>query len=222
MKEAEQAVIIDPEEPATASVIWLHGLGADGYDFAPLVRELDGQLLRTTRFVFPHAPRRPVTINGGYVMRAWYDVLDMDLTRRPDEAGIRSSAATLRGYVAQESERGVPTGRIVLAGFSQGGAVALHAAVRHPARIAGVLALSTYLPLPESTAQEAAPANRDTPMFMAHGEHDPVIPLQHAETSRDFLRRLGYRIEWHCYPMPHAVCPQEIVDISAWLRTCLA
>jgi phospholipase/carboxylesterase len=206
-------------------VIWLHGLGADGSDFAPIVPELDLGGVGAVRFVFPHAPMRPVTINNGYVMRAWYDVAFGDLegrTRRADEAGVRASQAEVEGLVAREKARGIAARRIVLAGFSQGGAVALVAGLRHPERLAGVMALSTYLVLAESLAAEASPANADVPVFYAHGTHDPVIPIELARASRERLVGLGYAVQWHEYPMQHSVCPEEIAAISGWLQRALA
>jgi len=219
--DERNAVIVEPGGQATASVVWLHGLGADGHDFEPVVPALGAGLTATTRFVFPHAPMRPVTINAGYVMRAWYDIADADLRTRPDEAGLRESAAILERYVEAEEARGIPTGKIVLAGFSQGGAVALHTGLALPRRVAGVLALSTYLPLPEAARAEMAEASRALPVFMAHGEHDPVIPRTVGAASRDLLRDLGCEVSWHEYPMPHAVCPEEIVDIAVWLSGVL-
>lgn len=221
MSEAQQAVVVAPRAGADASVIWLHGLGADGHDFEPVVAAMPASLTRHVRFVFPHAPMRPVTINGGMVMRAWYDVLEPDITRRPDAAGIRDSAGILEEYIAAEAAAGRAAGRILLAGFSQGGAVALHAGLRHAQRLAGIAALSTYLPLPERLAREAAPANRGTPLFMAHGMQDPLIAPAHALRSRDLLRELGYEVQWHEYPMPHAVCAEEIEALSAWLEALL-
>ena len=204
-----------------ATVIWLHGLGADGYDFEPIVPELDLPAKPAVRFVFPHAPMMPVTINGGAVMRAWYDVYDLEGARRPDEAGIRASQKRLASFVVRENERGVPTRAIVLAGFWQGGAIALQTGLRHGERLAGIMALSTYLPLARSLANERNDANRDVPIFMAHGVEDPLIPLAVAERSRDALLALGYRVEWHAYRMPHAVCGEEIAAIAAWLRGAL-
>lgn len=213
----DDAIVITPPETADASVIWLHGLGADGRDFEPIVPELGAANTRRVRYVFPNAPQRPVTINSGYVMRAWYDVYDMDLTRRPDEAGIRESEQLLRAYVEAERGRGIPAERIVLAGFSQGGAVALHTGLRYEHRLAGILALSTYLPMPEATREEVHDANRDVPLFMGHGTYDPVIPLRQGESSRLALEAMGYDVDWHSYPMEHSVSLEEIRDIAAWL-----
>ncbi len=204
-------------EPRHA-VIWLHGLGADGYDFEPLVPELNLPADKPVRFLFPHAPRQPVTINGGMVMRAWYDITGTEMVRHEDDAGIRRSAAAVRNLIANENARGIPTDRIILAGFSQGGAIALHTGLRHPESLAGILALSTYLPLSAQLEAEAHAANRATPIFMAHGLYDPVIPLILAESSRTRLQEAGYSVQWHSYPMPHAVSPQEIRDISHWFR----
>ena len=203
-----------------ATVIWLHGLGADGHDFEPIVPEL-GLQDRSIRFVFPHAPVRAVTINGGMQMRAWYDIKDSAI-RREDESGVRESQAQIEALIARERSRGVPASRMVLAGFSQGGAIALQTALRHPERLAGVLALSTYLPLADKLGTESSPANRDVPIFMAHGTEDPVIPISRAQTSRRELLDLGYPVEWHEYRMPHSVCMEELVDISTWLRAALA
>jgi phospholipase/carboxylesterase len=197
------------------AVIWLHGLGADGHDFEAIVPEL--RLRRPVRFVFPHAPIRPVTINNGLEMRAWYDIVGFDAARE-DGAGIRASAAAITRLVDRELERGITADRIVLAGFSQGGAIALHLALREPRRLAGVLALSTYLPLAGSLAQEKSAANVALPIFMAHGEYDPVIPLASADASRKILEREGYAVDWHVYPMPHSVCAPEVAAIAAWLE----
>ncbi len=202
-----------------ASIIWLHGLGADGHDFEPIVPELPLPAGLNARFVFPHAPVQAVTINYGHVMPAWYDVYG---DGRQDADGIRLSQGRIEALIARERERGVAPGRVVLAGFSQGGAIALQTGLRHPERLAGILALSTYLPLAESVAAEASPTNREIPIFMAHGAEDPVIPLQRAVISRDQLRKLGNPVEWHEYPMPHAVCPEEIADVGAWLGRVLA
>ena len=197
------------------AVLWLHGLGADGHDFEPIVPELG--LGVPVRFVFPHAPVRPVTINGGMAMRAWYDILGFDRRAREDAAGIRASAAAVTELVDREIERGMSSDRIVLAGFSQGGAIALHTALREPRPVAGVLALSTYLPLAATLASERSAANARLPLFMAHGTDDGVLPLQLAETSRGALEALGYAVEWHAYPMAHSVCMEEVGAIGAWL-----
>ena len=203
----------DPER----SVIWLHGLGADGRDFVPIVGELDLPPA-PIRFVFPHAPVQPVTINNGMSMRAWYDIVADDLARREDERGVRASQGLVEALIARERERGIAASRIVLAGFSQGGAIALQTGLRHPERLAGIMALSTYVPIAATLEAERNPANADVPIFMAHGTQDPIIPLAHARRSRELLERLGYPVEWHEYVMPHSVSPDEINDIGAWLR----
>jgi len=221
MADRLEAIEIETAESPGASVIWMHGLGADGHDFVDVVPELGLPARPGVRFVFPHAPMRPVTINGGYVMRAWYDIRDDGGVRREDAAGVRASQKAIEALIAREKERGVAAAAIVLAGFSQGGAMAIHTALRHPDRLAGVMALSCSLPLAEALAAEAAPANRDVPIFMAHGTHDPMIPMARALRARETLAGLGYRLEWHEYPMPHSVCREEIRDISAWLATVL-
>jgi phospholipase/carboxylesterase len=215
LHETEQAVTLEPAAPARAAVVWLHGLGADGHDFVPIVTELGLPADLPVRFVFPHAPVRPVSINNGMRMRAWYDITpDM---RRQDESGIRASAATVEGFLQREIAAGIPAERIVLAGFSQGGAITLHTGLRYPQRLAGLLALSTYLPLPERYAAEARPERKDTPILMCHGQHDPMLPLQLGTWSRDALQEGGFAVEWREYPMQHNVCPEEIADIGAWL-----
>lgn len=203
--------------PVDRSIIWLHGLGADGHDFEPVVPalRLHGQRIR---FVFPHAPVRPVTVNGGMRMRAWYDVLGLDLGSRQDEQGIRESAGHVRQIIEHENERGIPSENIVLAGFSQGGATALHTALRFPERFAGIIALSTYLPLTDRFDAEAHPANRETPIFMGHGTMDPLVPLALGQGTHAFLVERDYRVSWNTYPIPHAVSPQEIMDLGNWLR----
>ena len=195
-----------------ASVIWLHGLGADGHDFEPIVPEL--RLKAPVRFVFPHAPVRPVTINNGMRMRAWYDIFQFG-GGPEDEAGIRSSEKLVQTLIENEKHP------VFLAGFSQGGAIVLQTALRYPKKLAGVLALSTYLPLSSTLSNEKSKANQDVPIFMAHGTQDPVIPLQKAKLSREVLERLGYKVDWHEYPMPHSVCPQEIADISGFMAKLL-
>jgi phospholipase/carboxylesterase len=202
----------------------MHGLGADGNDFVPIVGELGLDGGPATRFVFPHAPMRPVTINNGFVMRAWYDVSFGDLegkSRQADEKGVRESQAQINALIEREEKRGVPAANILLAGFSQGGAIALHTGLRHPRKLAGVMALSTYLPLAESLPSEGSAANKSTPVFMAHGLFDNVVPLMMGAGSMTFLAGLGYAVEWHQYPMQHSVCPEEIGDIGAWLRRAL-
>jgi phospholipase/carboxylesterase len=204
-----------------AAVIWLHGLGADGNDFAAIVPELDLSGCRPIRFIFPHAPSMPVTINGGYVMPAWYDIVGTDLQKREDAAGIRRSALAIEALIANEIARGVKPGRIVLAGFSQGCAIALHTGLRHATPLAGIMALSGYLPLATDLATEAHPANRQVPVFMAHGSADPVVALARGEASRDLLQSMGYPVQWHAYPMQHSVHPREIQDIAVFLRSVL-
>jgi phospholipase/carboxylesterase len=205
-----------------AAAIWMHGLGADGHDFVDIVPALRLPPAPGVRFVFPHAPMRPVTINQGMVMRAWYDVSGDAGARREDEAGVRASQRQIEALIARETARGVPAGRIVLAGFSQGGAMALQTGLRHPERLAGVMALSCFLPLAGALAAEASAANRDVPIFMAHGTHDPLIPLARARHAHRLLTGLGYPVEWHEYPIPHAVSDAEIRDIGAWLGRTLA
>ena len=205
-----------------ATVIVLHGLGADGNDFVPIAQELDLAAAGPVRFVFPHAPVIPVTINNGYRMRAWYDILGMDLVRREDEAGLRLSLGAVEELLAREKERGIPAGRIVLAGFSQGCAMALMAGVRHKERLAGIAGLSGYLPLAQSTVAERSDANALTPIFMGHGQYDDVVPMDRGAASRDLLRAMGYEVEWHEYPMAHSVCMEEIADLNRWLLKVLA
>lgn len=214
------AIEIETGPKPRASVIWLHGLGADGNDFAPIVPEIALPPL-PIRFVFPHAPRIPVTLNGGMVMPAWYDIIELG-GRREDDRGVRASQASVEALIAREVARGSPASRIVLAGFSQGGAIALQTGLRHPDRLAGIMALSTYVPLAATLAAEAAAANRDLPILMAHGTHDPMIPVARAEQSRALLEGLGYRVEWRTYAMPHSVCPEELADIGTWLGRVLA
>lgn len=206
----------------TASIIVLHGLGADGNDFVPVAEELNLDAVGPVRFVFPHAPTRPVTINGGHVMRAWYDIMGTELTRREDEQGLRESQATVEALIAREKSRGVPASRILVMGFSQGCAMALQTGLRHEERLAGIVGLSGYLPLAAQTAAERHSGNHEVPIFMAHGTHDPVVPFDRGTASRDLLQSLGYQIEWHEYPMPHSVCTQEIADLNRWLLRVLA
>lgn len=206
---------------ASAAIIWLHGLGADGHDFEPIVDELHFAAKPHTRFVFPHAPMQPVTLNGGYVMRAWYDIYGLERTAHQDEAGIRKSAGLLDHLIEQQLAQGIAAQRIVLAGFSQGGAVVLHTGLRYPKTLAGIMALSTYLPLEKALAAELNIANQHTPVFMAHGRADPVIALSFAEHSRAVLQQQGCKVDWHTYAMPHGVSPQEIEDISHWLGIIL-
>ena len=203
-----------------ASVIWLHGLGASGHDFEPFVPEL--KLSSALRFVFPHAPRQAVSINAGYVMRAWYDIAHPDLGMLVDEIGIRTSVAAVSRLIDRERERGVEPSRILVAGFSQGGVIALHTSLRYPERLAGVIALSTYLPFPDSLDREAASANRGLPVFLAHGDQDSLIPIMQAERARQQLTGRGYPVDWHHYPMQHQVCREETADISSFFQARLA
>ncbi len=204
------------------SIIWLHGLGADGNDFAPIVPALVDPAWPPLRFVFPHAPVRPVTINNGLSMRAWYDIAAFDLNARQDVAGMRASIGEVETLIARERSRGVPSEHIVLAGFSQGGAIALAAGLRHPEKLAGIIALSTYLPLHAALAEERSMANAATPIFWGHGTLDPVVILQRGTDSRDLLQAQGYTVDWHTYLMAHAVCPEEIGDLRHWLGQRLA
>ena len=197
------------------SIIWLHGLGADGQDFVPIANVL--KLPVVVRYVFPHAPRRPVTINGGFVMRAWYDIASQSMDAQQDAAGICASQIAVEALIGQEMERGIVAGNIFLAGFSQGGAIALHTALRQVSSLAGVLALSCYLPLADSAAREVLTSTRATPIFMAHGRNDPVIPYALGAVSRDALLEFGYAVEWHEYAMQHSVCEEELRDIEDWL-----
>lgn len=212
-----ETIDIETSANPNAAVVWLHGLGADGNDFVPMVPELVRRGERAWRFVFPHAPARPVTINGGMRMRAWYDILGFERTTTEDEAGFRESDRAVRKLIEREIERGIPAHRIVLAGFSQGGAVSLYTAPRYPERLAGVVALSTYLPLAVRLAQDRLAANNGTPIFMAHGLLDPLVPFAWGVTSREALVALGFPVEWHQYPMPHSVCESEIADIRNFL-----
>jgi len=205
-----------------ATILILHGLGADGNDFVPIARELRLDAVGPVRFVFPHAPVQPVTINNGYRMRAWYDVLGFDADAPQDEDGLRRSQSLVEALIARERQRGIPAGRIVLAGFSQGCAMALLTGLRYPERLAGIAGLSGYLPLAGTTAQERHPANRATPVFLAHGTGDEIVALERGEASREALGALGYAVEWHDYPMGHSVCPQEVADLEAWLLRVLA
>ncbi len=219
--ESKDAVIMSPDAPASASVIWLHGLGADGHDFVSIVPELGLPATLPVRFVFPHAPVRPITLNGGMAMRGWYDIISLDRQGLQDDAGVRASENSIRGFIEREITAGVAARRIVIAGFSQGGAIALHTALRYPERLGGLLALSTYLPLHDSLATEASAANRDLAILMCHGRFDPVLPMSLGTSSRDQLRKLGYAVEWQDYPMQHQVCLEEIEHIGRWLRGLL-
>lgn len=200
------------------SVIWLHGLGADGNDFAPVVPELEKLGVDRCRFIFPHAPLQPVTINGGMKMRSWYDITSLDFESREQDAdGINTSADRVKSLILRETARGVPAASIILAGFSQGGAVVLHTAIRLDSKVAGVIALSTYLPVPETLATDKSAANQQTPIFMAHGQQDDVIDQRFAEASRDTLQAHGYQVQWQSYNMPHTLSMEEIVDLAAWI-----
>ena len=205
-----------------ASIVVLHGLGADGNDFVPIAQELDLDAVGPVRFVFPHAPVIPVTINGGHRMRAWYDILGTDLVRREDEGGLRTSMAAVQSVLDREAARGIPPARTVLMGFSQGCAMTLLTGLRAPQRLAGLVGLSGYLPLAASTAAERSAANADVPLFLAHGRFDPVVQLARGTASRDALQALGYRVDWHEYPMEHSVCAEEIADLNTWLLKVLA
>ena len=214
-----QAIELNTGHDPVGAVIWMHGLGADGNDFVPVVKELGLPDHLPLRFIFPHAPMRPVTINAGHVMRAWYDIIEISSNeRKVDDAGIRESQRAVEALIEREISRGIPANKIVLAGFSQGGAIALQTGLRCKQALAGILALSTYLPLAASLAAEASIANRAIPIFMAHGEQDTVIPISIAESSVKELRRNGYKVDWREYPMAHSVSMEEISDIGTWLK----
>ena len=225
MSELLETIELETAANPTAAVIWMHGLGADGNDFVPIVNELDLSAAPAIRFIFPHAPKIPVTINNGYVMRAWYDVSFGDLegtTKRADEKGVRQSQAHIGDLIAREVDRKIPFKNIVLAGFSQGGALALHSGLRYPQTLAGVMALSCYLPCSDSFAAEATPANAKTPLMIAHGTQDPVVPYAMGKNSRDMLANSGYTVDWREYPMQHSVCLEEVRDIGVWLTGVLS
>jgi phospholipase/carboxylesterase len=221
----EQPIILtsgtDDPAAADAAVIWLHGLGADGNDFVPIVSELGLPASLPIRFLFPHAPLRPITINQGYRMRGWYDITSLDIANRDDEAGIIESSHYLSRLCDEQQAQGIASQRIVVAGFSQGGAIALHAGLRYPQPLGGIMALSTYLPMQQQLEQEAVDANRMTPVFMAHGQHDEVVAPQFGMQTRNLLQRLGYQLQWHDYAMGHSVCMEEIGDIGDWLTAVL-
>jgi len=219
--QSPEKIVLEPNTPVRSSVIWLHGLGADGHDFEAIVPELGIADELGVRFIFPHAPPRPVTINNGAVMRAWYDIIELDRTSPQDEEGIRDSEDYMRRLIQQELDQGIPASRIILAGFSQGGAIVLHTALRYPSRLAGVLALSTYLPLHEKLPAELHASNHDIPVWMAHGTTDDVVHVSLGEESRDYLANLGYHVDWNAYLMPHAVCPEEIQNIADWFKKIL-
>ena len=216
-----EIIEIETAPNPTATIIILHGLGADGNDFVPIAQEFDLSSVGPVRFIFPSAPTRAVTINGGYVMRAWYDIRGTDIAREEDDAGLRASQAQVDALIANERARGIAASRIVLAGFSQGCAMTFMAGLRHPERLAGLLGMSGYLPLAALSAAERHAANADVPIFQAHGTADGVIPIERAMASRDALLALGHPVEWHAYPMAHSVCPQQIVDMNAWLLRVL-
>jgi phospholipase/carboxylesterase len=221
MAEKLQTIEIETRPKPSHSVIWLHGLGADGNDFVPIMQELSLPPLGI-RFVFPHAPMRAVTINGGFVMRAWYDITGQDIAKKEDEAGLRQSQKMIEELIAKEESRGVPSGRIVIAGFSQGGVISLQTGLRQPGRLAGVMSLSAYLPLTSTIEKERNAANNDVPVFLGHGVADNIVPLPLGIASRDRLLKLGYDVDWHQYPMPHSVCAEELEDIGAWLARVLS
>ena len=221
MSELLEHIQVETNDHPEIAVIWMHGLGADGNDFVPLVRELDLTGLPGIRFIFPHAKTMPITINNGYVMRAWYDITGAELVKREDEAGLRASQADIEAFIARERARGIPASRIVLAGFSQGCAMALQTGLRHPETLAGLLCLSGYVPLAPQLPAERSAASLATPIFMAHGQHDNVVPFNRAELSRDLLVSLGYGVEWHQYAMQHTLCLDEVQHISAWLKKVL-
>ncbi len=218
---SREAVEIETGASPTAAVIWLHGLGADGHDFEPIVPELVRPGERPLRFVFPHAPIRPVTLNGGFAMRAWYDIVSLERRGPEDESGIRASQASIEALIRRENERGIPAERIVLAGFSQGGALALFAGTRYPHKLAGILGLSCYLLLADRFKTERHAANQATSIFLAHGLEDPIVAPVLGEHARAWLEAAGYAVEWHTYPVPHSVCPEEVADIAGWLRRVL-
>lgn len=217
-----ETIEIETGPSPRASLIVLHGLGADGNDFVPFAQQIRLDDVGPVRWVFPNAPMRPVTINGGYVMRAWYDILGTDLARREDESGLRESQRSIESLIARERQRGVAADRIVLAGFSQGCAMTLMTGLRHAETLAGLVCMSGYLPLASTVATERSTANRDVPIFMAHGSADPVIALSRATASRDALAAMGYPVEWHAYDMPHSVCAEEVADLNLWLLRALA
>jgi phospholipase/carboxylesterase len=216
-----EAVEIETGRNPTGTVIWLHGLGADGHDFAPIVPQLVSPDERPLRFVFPHAIVRPVTVNGGMSMRAWYDILSFNRGIPQDEVGIRASDAEVGALIRRENDRGIPTSHIVLGGFSQGGAISLFSGPRYPERLAGIMGLSCYMLLEDQLPAERTRVNYKTPIFLAHGTQDPVVDVRRGTEARQLLEAGGYPVEWHAYPMQHSVCPQEVVDIAEWLRKVL-
>jgi phospholipase/carboxylesterase len=218
---SRQAVEVETGAEPAGTVIWMDGLGADGHDFEPIVPELVRPGERALRFVFPHAPIRPVTLNGGFAMRAWYDLVDLERRGPEDEAGIRASQAAVEALIRRENERGIASERIVLAGFSQGGALALFTGTRYPQKLAGIMGLSCYMLLADKFTAERGRANQSTPVFLAHGQQDATVAPVLGEHARAWLEAAGYPVEWHAYSMPHSVCPQEVADIAAWLRRVL-
>jgi phospholipase/carboxylesterase len=220
MSDLLPAIEIETKPKPSHAVIWLHGLGADGNDFVPVVKQMKLPRLGI-RFVFPHAPMRPVTINGGFVMRAWYDIAYQELAFKEDERGLRDSQKLIEDIIARENARGIPSNRIVLAGFSQGGVMTLQVGLRQPKRLAGLMALSAYLPMSPMIEIERNAASASVPIFMGHGVADNIVPLALGTMSRDTLSKLGYEVEWHQYPMPHSVCAEELADISAWFKCVL-
>jgi phospholipase/carboxylesterase len=222
MSDLLEHIQIETNDHPDIAIIWMHGLGADGNDFVPMVRELDLTGLPGIRFIFPHANTMPVTINNGYVMRSWYDITGLELGRREDENGLRASQKDIEAFIEREKARGIPASRIILAGFSQGCAMTIQTGLRHPEPLAGLLCLSGYVPLSANVATERTDAGKSTPIFMAHGRYDNVVPFNRAEASRDLLVSLGYQVEWHEYAMQHTLCLEEVQHISAWLKKVLA
>lgn len=222
MKEESSYVLIETNPNPEFCVVWLHGLGADGYDFLPVVKELDALNLPATRFIFPHAPMQAVSINAGHVMRAWYDIKNVDLQRQEDEGGIRESANTIASLLEQQIDAGFQSKNIILAGFSQGAAIAYHTGLRFEKPLGGLIALSGYLPVPESVKSEKCEANDLLPIFSAHGSRDPVVPVQRGEASAQQLEELGYSVQWQTYPMEHSLCMEEIQDIASFIKAVFA
>jgi phospholipase/carboxylesterase len=221
MSDLLEHIQIETNDNPEIAIIWMHGLGADGNDFVPMVRELDLAGLPGIRFIFPHAKTMPVTINNGYVMRSWYDITGLEAGRREDENGLRASQQDIEAFIAREKARGIPASRIILAGFSQGCAMTIQTGLRHPERLAGLLCLSGYVPLSAKLPTERTEAAKSTPIFMAHGRYDNVVPFNRAEASRDLLVSLGYQLEWHEYAMQHSLCLEEVEHMSAWLKKVL-
>ena len=221
MSDLLEHIQIETNDNPEIAIIWMHGLGADGNDFVPMVRELDLTGLPGIRFIFPHAKTMPVTISNGYVMRSWYDISGLEAARREDENGLRASQQEIEALIEREKQRGIPASRIILAGFSQGCAMAIQTGLRHPETLAGLLCLSGYVPLSDKLGTERTEASKATPIFMAHGRYDNVVPFNRAEASRDLLQSLGYQLEWHEYAMQHTLCLEEVQHISAWLKKVL-